>query len=86
MHSQENLHKEQGKQNRTQKEALQGEATSGWVSNLIPQETLRSKGHPYRLYHQLKKLGFPILCQSVLGLGPTQKEVEVKTQGDQLIP
>ena len=61
MCSQENLPKEQGKQNRTQKEALQGEATSGQVSNLIPQETLGSKGHPYSLYYQLKEVGFPIL-------------------------
>lgn len=64
------LLKKQGKQSRTQKEALRGEATPGQVSNLIPQETLGSKGRPDSL-SQLRELGFPILRQSVLGLGQT---------------
>lgn len=73
MCSQENLLKEQGKQNRTQKEVLRWEATSGQVSSLILQETLGPKGSPDSL-SQLKELGFSILHQVVLGLGQTQKQ------------
>ena len=73
MCSQENLLKEQRKQNRTQKEVLRWEATSGHVSSLIPQETLGPKGSPDSL-SQLKELGFSILRQAVLGLGQSQKQ------------